>query len=48
MSKNGSASGQGQPAAAALTNLHTNPTTGQTIGWNGQQYVDTKTGQAVK
>ena len=44
----GSASGQGQQPAPALTNLHTNPTTGQTIGWNGQQYVDTKTGQAVK
>jgi len=44
----GSASGQGQQPAAALTNLHTNPQTGQTIGWNGQQYVDTKTGQAVK
>jgi hypothetical protein len=44
----GSASGQGQQPAAALTNLHTNPTTGQTIGWNGQQYVDTKTDQAVK
>ena len=35
-------------SAPALTNLHTNPQTGQTIGWNGQQYVDTKTGQAVK
>jgi hypothetical protein len=35
-------------SAPALTNLHTNPTTGQTIGWNGQQYVDTQTGQAVK
>jgi hypothetical protein len=44
----GSASGQGQQPAAALTNLYTNPQTGQTIGWNGQQYVDTKTGQAVK
>ena len=35
-------------SAPALTNLHTNPQTGQTIGWNGQQYVDTKTGQVVK
>jgi hypothetical protein len=44
----GSASGQGQQPAPALTNLHTNPQTGQTIGWNGREYVDTKTGQAVK
>lgn len=35
-------------AAAPLTNLHTNPQTGQTIGWNGTAYVDTKTGQVVK
>jgi hypothetical protein len=37
---------QAQPAN--LTNLHTNPQTGQTIGWNGTAYVDTTTGLVVK
>ena len=34
------------PAAAALTNLHTNGK--QTIGWNGTKWVDQATGQEVK
>jgi hypothetical protein len=31
-----------------LTNLHSNPQTGQTIGWNGTAWVDTTTRQPVK
>jgi hypothetical protein len=32
---------------AQLQNLHTNPQTNQTIGWNGTTWVDQKTGQPV-
>jgi hypothetical protein len=35
-------------APAALTNLHQNPQTGQTIGWNGSAYVDATTGKPVQ
>jgi hypothetical protein len=43
---------QQAPSAASatpqLSNLQVNPNTGQQIGWDGKQWVDSQTGKAVK